>query len=48
LVSLAIDTKKNIVLAGAAGGRIYSCKNGDIKLVKTLEYAYKPGAKEKE
>lgn len=36
LVSLAIDKSKGTVLVGGSGGKIYSCKGGDIKLIKTL------------
>ncbi len=44
-MSLAIDKDKGTILAGSSGGKIFSCRNGDVKLIKTLEYAYKPSEK---
>ncbi len=36
LVSLAIDTKKSMILAGGCGGKLFTCKNGDIRQAKIL------------
>ncbi len=36
LVSLAIDPKKNLVLVGGSGGRLYTGMNGNLNSVKVL------------